>query len=227
MTPILDLQETDVHLMRKIRLHLQVRADCRHRSRRRIVRHQNRMGITHRDDRQPNVPDGRRHAPQGVFSFSPRFVPGCIKSAGRGIQDGHAHIDRHAAVRLRLENDAPRFRVADDARFVREPRFAHKHRKTPGPVAAHFHFAAVCVENPILKVSPCRFRLFHHQKLIEPDAETAVGKAADIVGRETKRRFNSVYNHKVVACALHFDKRQNHASILSFNTPKVRPRAAF
>jgi hypothetical protein len=76
--------------------------------------------------------------------------------------------------------------------------------KAARSVPAHFDFAAVLIENPILEIHSGHLRGFHKQNLICSDPKVPIGKKANIFFGKPDGLCNPVNDDKVVAGSLHF-----------------------
>ena len=137
-----------------------------------IVHLQNTMRVAH-----------RHHAAQhGVFRGAHDvglFSLGGAERHRLRIEIRLAHVDAHQIVVGDAEHHAPGLGADADVAFVGQPFQPHKAREAARAVAALRHFAAVGVENSVVKIQLGIVRRFYHQHLVKADAQVPIGQPAD------------------------------------------------
>lgn len=81
-----------------------------------------------------------------------------------------AHVDAHQIVVGDAEHHAPGLGADADIALVGQPFQPHKAREAARAVAALRHFAAIGVENSVVKIQLGIVRRFYHQHLVKADA---------------------------------------------------------
>lgn len=81
---------------------------------------------------------------------------------------------------------------------------AYKTGKTTGTIAAVLHLSPVGIKYTIVEIHIIAVRGFYQEQLVESNTEMTVGPAFDLPGIELNALVDCIYDHEVIAQAMHF-----------------------
>ena len=120
------------------------------------------------------------------------------------------HVHSNLTIFLKIQHHFSSFGAYDNFVAINETFLLNKTCEAACAIATLFYFRTVRVEDTIVEVLFRIVRRFHHQQLVEANAEVSVSQLLNFFFREKDVLSNVINNHEIVTQTVHFRKLNLH-----------------